>query len=81
MHQWVTQGTKGSINNAQRPGRGSMMLPTINEESDCLRGKNLRRRRQGKRLLSLSRVGGGGMEGHFAAGPQDPKATKAPTIS
>jgi hypothetical protein len=42
VHQWVT---KGSIDNARRPGRGSMMRPTINEESDSLRGKNLRRRR------------------------------------
>jgi hypothetical protein len=41
VHQWVT---KGSINNARRPGRGSVMRPTINEESDCLRKKNLRRR-------------------------------------
>ena len=41
VHQWDTQGTKGSINNARRPGRGSMMRPTINEESDCLRKKNL----------------------------------------
>jgi hypothetical protein len=41
VHQWVT---KRSINNARRPGRGSMMRPTINEESDCLRKKNLRRR-------------------------------------
>jgi hypothetical protein len=37
VHQWVTQGTKESIDNARRPGRGSMMRPTINEESDCLR--------------------------------------------
>jgi hypothetical protein len=44
VHQWVTRGTKGSIDNAQRPGRGSMMRPTINEESDCLRKKNLHRR-------------------------------------
>ena len=44
VHQWVTQGTNGSIDNAWRPGRGSMMRPTINEESDCLRKKNLRRR-------------------------------------
>ena len=36
---WVTQGTKESIDNARRPGRGSMMRPTINEESDCLRKK------------------------------------------
>jgi hypothetical protein len=43
VHQWVTQGTKGSIDNTRRPGRGSMMRPTINEESDCLRKKNLRR--------------------------------------
>jgi hypothetical protein len=42
VHQWVT---KGSIDNARRPGRGSMMRPTINEESDSLREKNLRRRR------------------------------------
>jgi hypothetical protein len=42
VHQWVT---KGSIDNARRPGRGSMMRPTINKESDCLRKKNLRRRR------------------------------------
>ena len=41
VHQWVTQGMKRSIDNAQRPGRGSMMRPTINEESDCLRKKNL----------------------------------------
>jgi hypothetical protein len=27
------------IDNARRPGRGSMMCPTINEESDCLRKK------------------------------------------
>ena len=39
VHQWVTQGTKGSIDNTRRPGRGSMMRPTINEESDCLRKK------------------------------------------
>jgi hypothetical protein len=39
VHQWVTQGMKRSIDNAQRPGRGSMMRPTINEESDCLRKK------------------------------------------
>jgi hypothetical protein len=45
VHQWVTRGTKGSIDNAQRPGRGSMMRPTINEEFDCRRKKNLRRRR------------------------------------
>ena len=44
VHQWVTQGTKGSIDNTRRPGRGSMMRPTINEESDCLRKKNLQRR-------------------------------------
>jgi hypothetical protein len=44
VHQWVTQGTKRSIDNARRPGRGSMMRPTINEESDCLRKKNLQRR-------------------------------------
>ena len=46
VHQWVTQGTKGSIDNARRPGRGLMMRPTISEESqsDCLRKKNLRRR-------------------------------------
>ena len=31
VHQWVT---KGSIDNARRPGRGSMMRPTINEESE-----------------------------------------------
>ena len=42
MHQWVA---KGSIDNARRPGRESIMRPTINEESDCLRKKNLRRRR------------------------------------
>ena len=42
VHQWVTQGTKRSINNARRPGRGSMMRPTINEESDCLRKKIFR---------------------------------------
>jgi hypothetical protein len=42
VHQWVT---KGSIDNARRPGRGSMMRPTINEESDCLRKNNLRRRK------------------------------------
>jgi hypothetical protein len=41
VYQWVTQGTKGSIDNMQRPGRGSMMRPTINEESDCLRKKVL----------------------------------------
>ena len=41
VYQWVTQCRKGSIDNAWRPGRGSMMRPTINEESDCLRGKNL----------------------------------------
>ena len=34
-----TQGTKESIDNARRPGRGSMTRPTINEESDCLRKK------------------------------------------
>ena len=34
VHQWVTQGTKGSMDNARRPGCGSMMRPTINEESD-----------------------------------------------
>ena len=45
VHQWVTQGTKGSIDNARRPERGRMMRPTINEESDCLRKKNLLRRR------------------------------------
>ena len=44
VHQCVTQGTKGSIDNARRPGRGSMMRPTINEESDCLRKKILQRR-------------------------------------
>jgi hypothetical protein len=44
VHQWVTKGTKGSIDNTWRPGRGSMMRPTINEESDCLRKKNLPRR-------------------------------------
>ena len=44
VQEWVTQGMKRSIDNAQRPGRGSMMRPTINEESDCLRKKNLRRR-------------------------------------
>jgi hypothetical protein len=53
VHQWVTQGTKGPIDNTQRPGRGSMMRPTINEESDCLREKNLRRRQ-------LDNWGGGG---------------------
>ena len=37
VHQWVTQGMKRSIDNAQSPARGSMMRPTINEESDCLR--------------------------------------------
>jgi hypothetical protein len=42
VHQWVTQGTRRSIDNARRPGRGSMMRPNINEESDCLRKKNLR---------------------------------------
>jgi hypothetical protein len=39
VYQWITytmQGTKGSIDNVQRPGRGSMMCPNINEESDCL---------------------------------------------
>jgi hypothetical protein len=41
VQEWVTQGMKKSIDNAQRPGRGSMMRPTINEESDCLRKKNL----------------------------------------
>ena len=47
VYQWVTQATrtKGSINNARRPRRGTMMRPTINEESDCLRVNNLRRRR------------------------------------
>ena len=44
VYQWVMQGTKGSIDNARRPGRGSVMRPTISEESDCLWGKNLRRR-------------------------------------
>ena len=44
VHQWVTQGTKGSIDNTRRPGRGSMMRPTMNVESDCLRKKNLPRR-------------------------------------
>jgi hypothetical protein len=48
MDIWCTSGlrrvTKGSIDNAPRPGRGSMMRPTINEESDCLRKKNLQRR-------------------------------------
>ena len=34
-----TQGTKGSIDSARRPGRGSIMCPTINEESDCPRKK------------------------------------------
>jgi hypothetical protein len=28
VYQWVTQDTKGSIDNARRPGRGSMMRPT-----------------------------------------------------
>jgi hypothetical protein len=41
VHQWAT---KGFIDKAWRPGRGSTMRPTINEESDCLRKKNLRRR-------------------------------------
>jgi hypothetical protein len=41
VHQWAT---KGFIDKAWRPGRGSMMRPTINEESDCLRKKILRRR-------------------------------------
>ena len=41
VQEWVTQGMKRSIDNAQRPGRGSMMRPTINEESDCLRKKIL----------------------------------------
>jgi hypothetical protein len=54
VHQWVTPGTKGSIDNAQWPGRGSMMRPTINEESDCLRKNNLRRRQPFK-------SGGGGI--------------------
>jgi hypothetical protein len=40
VHQWVT---KRPIDNARRPGRGSMMRPTINEETDCLRKKNLPR--------------------------------------
>jgi hypothetical protein len=40
VYQWVTQGTKGSIDNGRRPGRGSMMRPTTNEESDSLR-KNI----------------------------------------
>ena len=39
VYQWVTQDTKRSIDNARRPGHGSMMCPTINEESDCLRKK------------------------------------------
>jgi hypothetical protein len=33
VHQWVTQGTNGLIDNARRPERASMMRPTINEES------------------------------------------------
>jgi hypothetical protein len=52
VHQWVTQGTKRSINNARRPGRGSMMSPTINEESDCLRKKYLRRQQACCNLLT-----------------------------
>ena len=32
-------GYEGSIDNARRPGRRSMIRPTINEESDCLRKK------------------------------------------
>ena len=36
VYQWIKQGTKGSIDNARRPGRGSMMRPNINEESNCL---------------------------------------------
>ena len=48
LHQWVTQGMKRSIDNAQRPGRGSMMRPTINEESDCPRKKNLQWRSHGR---------------------------------
>jgi hypothetical protein len=56
VHQWVTQGMKRSIDNAQRPGRGSMMRPTINEESDCLRKKNLRRRHMETRRLSLRMI-------------------------
>jgi hypothetical protein len=43
VQEWVTQGMKRSIDNVQRPGRGSMMRPTINEESDCLRKKKLHR--------------------------------------
>ena len=39
VYQWVTQSTKGSIDNGWRPGRGSMMRPTTNEESDNLRKK------------------------------------------
>ena len=32
MHQWVTHDRNGSIDNVLRPGPGSMMHPTINEE-------------------------------------------------
>ena len=39
VNQWVTQDTKGSKDNSRRPGRGSTMRQTINEESDCLREK------------------------------------------
>jgi hypothetical protein len=40
-------------------GRGSMMRPTINEESDCLRKKNLRRRAENPLPISgikISRI-------------------------
>ena len=45
VHQWVTQGTNESIDNARRPGRGSMMRPTINEESDQSRSPSMPVRR------------------------------------
>jgi hypothetical protein len=41
----VTQGTKKCIENARRPGTGSMMRLIINEESDFLRKKKLLRLR------------------------------------
>jgi hypothetical protein len=59
VYQWVMQGTNGSIDNARRPGRGSMIGSTINEESDCLRenicsaplGRNLSGKIPGKPAL------------------------------
>jgi hypothetical protein len=58
------------IDNARRPGRGSMMCPTINEESNCLRKKLLFC--FGDRILSWAEGKGNGPFGSFAPPLKNP---------